>query len=67
MSADQTMIDYLNKNYDHFAAQARAIWENPEIGLQEKFASKLIAEELEKNGFEIEWSVGQMETAFIAS
>ena len=67
MSADQTMIDYLNENYDHFATQARAIWENPEIGLQEKFASKLIADELKENGFEIEWGVGQMETAFVAS
>ncbi len=67
MTADQTMIDYLNENYDHFSAQARAIWENPEIGLQEKFASKLIADELESNGFEIEWGVGQMETAFVAS
>ena len=67
MSAEQTMIEYLNKHYDHFAAKARAIWENPEIGLQEKFASQLIADELEKNGFAIEWGVGQMETAFVAS
>ncbi len=67
MSADQTMIEYLNQKYDHFAQQARAIWENPEIGLQEKFASKLIADELDANGFEIEWGVGQMETAFVAS
>ncbi len=67
MSADQMMIDYLNEHYDHFAAQARKIWENPEIGLQEKYASKLIADELEANGFAIEWGVGQMETAFVAS
>ena len=67
MTADQTMIDYLNENYDYFSAQARAIWENPEIGLQEKYASKLIADELEANGFAIEWGAGQMETAFVAS
>jgi len=67
MSAEQTMIEYLNKHYDHFAAKARAIWENPEIGLQEKFASQLIADELEKNGFATEWGVGQMETASVAS
>ncbi|HLT21175.1 MAG TPA: amidohydrolase [Thermomicrobiales bacterium] len=67
MSAEQTIVEYLNQHYDHFAAKARAIWENPEIGLQEKFASQLIAEELEKNGFEITWGVGQMETAFVAS
>ena len=67
MSADRTMIDYLDTNYDHFAAQARAIWERPETALQERFASKLIADELAAHGFAVDWGVGQMDTAFVAS
>jgi aminobenzoyl-glutamate utilization protein B len=67
MSGEQTAIGFLNENYRHFSELARAIWENPEVGLDEKFASKAIADELEKAGFRITWGVGQMPTAFVAS
>jgi aminobenzoyl-glutamate utilization protein B len=67
MGADRTITEYLDEHYDHFAAQARAIWERPETALQETFASRLIADDLAANGFEIEWGVGGMETAFVAS
>ena len=67
MSGDQTAVNYLNDNYQRFADLARAIWERPEIGLQEKFASQAIAEQLEAAGFRIVWGVGQMPTAFVAS
>jgi aminobenzoyl-glutamate utilization protein B len=67
MSGEQTAVNYLNENYDRFADLARAIWERPEIGLQEKFASRAIAEQLAEAGFEVEWGAGQMETAFVAS
>ena len=42
MSGEETAVGYLNENYKRFSALARAIWENPEIGLDEKFASKAI-------------------------
>jgi len=67
MNPDRTMIDYLDSRYDRFAEHARAIWERPEIGLQERFASKLIADELAANGFAVTWGVGGMETAFVAA
>jgi aminobenzoyl-glutamate utilization protein B len=67
MSAERTMNAYLDEHYDRLATHARAIWERPEIGLQEVFASRLIADELASSGFEIEWGVGQMDTAFVAS
>lgn len=67
MSAERTITAYLDDRYEHFATLARRIWERPEIGLQEAFASKLLAEELEASGFEIDCGVGQMETAFVAS
>jgi aminobenzoyl-glutamate utilization protein B len=67
MSPERTMIDYLDAHYDRFAAHALAIWERPEIGLQERFASKRIADELVVNGFDVTWGVGGMDTAFVAS
>jgi aminobenzoyl-glutamate utilization protein B len=67
MSPERTMIDYLDAHYDRFAAHARAIWERPEIGLQERFASRRIADELAANGFAVTWGVGGMDTAFVAA
>jgi aminobenzoyl-glutamate utilization protein B len=66
-SGEQIAVTYLNENYRRFADLARAIWERPEIGLQETFASQTIAEQLEAAGFSITWGVGQMPTAFVAS
>ncbi len=67
MSAENTIVDYLNQNYDRFAKQAKAIWDNPQVGLQETFAAQLISNELEAAGFKLERGVGQMPTAFVAS
>jgi aminobenzoyl-glutamate utilization protein B len=67
MAGEETAVGYLNENYKHFSKLAREIWENPEIGLDETFASKLIAGELEKAGFAVEFGAGGMETAFVAS
>lgn len=43
------------------------IFDNPEIGLQEYKASKVLTDYLEKNGFSIEMGVGGLETAFRAT
>ncbi len=67
MNPEQLMVEYLNQNYDRFARHARDIWEHPEIGLTEEYASKLIASQLEDAGFEISWGAGQMPTAFVAT
>ncbi|NLY09213.1 MAG: M20 family metallopeptidase [Tissierellia bacterium] len=42
------------------------IFDNPEIGLKEYKASKLLCDYLEENGFEVERGVGGLETAFRA-
>jgi aminobenzoyl-glutamate utilization protein B len=67
MSAETTILAYLDEHYEHFAALARDIWERPEIALQERYASRRIADELERGGFAIEWGAGGMETAFVAT
>jgi aminobenzoyl-glutamate utilization protein B len=46
---------------------AQEIWDHPELGVMEEFASKLIADELKAAGFTVEWGAGGMETAFVAT
>ncbi len=42
------------------------ICDNPEVGFQEKKASKKVVEALEKHGFNVKYPVGEVETAFQA-
>ena len=67
MTSDRTIVEYLDAHHDHLAAHALAIWERPEVALQERFAAKRIADELAANGFEVAWGAGGMDTAFTAS
>ncbi|MEM0296542.1 MAG: amidohydrolase [Zestosphaera sp.] len=57
---------YIEENAEGFVEIARKIWENPELGLQERFASDLQTRVLEENGFRIKRDIGGMPTAFIA-
>ena len=66
MSTYQRIQEYLNDQDEKLSYIAREIWEHPEIALEETFASKLLAAELEENGFTVTWGAGQMPTAFIA-
>lgn len=67
MNAKDVILNYLDAEDEKLCYLAKEIWDHPEIGLQEKFASQLLAKELEEAGFEVERGVGQMETAFVAS
>ncbi|HET9223241.1 MAG TPA: amidohydrolase, partial [Roseiflexaceae bacterium] len=67
MSTQQTVLDYLNDHDEKLSYLARAIWDRPEIALEERFACGLLADELEAAGFAVERGVGQMPTAFVAS
>jgi aminobenzoyl-glutamate utilization protein B len=67
MTVQQTTIGYLDDQDERLAYLAKQIWDRPEIALEERFASKLLADELEAAGFSVERGVGQMPTAFVAS
>jgi len=67
LSTQQTTLDYLDQEDERLAFLARQIWERPEIALQERFASGLLADELEAAGFTVERGVAGMPTAFVAS
>ncbi|MBL7064759.1 MAG: amidohydrolase [Anaerolineae bacterium] len=67
MGLEKTVLNYLDANRDRLARLAKDIWDHPEVGLQEFYASKLIADVLEKAGFSVNGGVAQMPTAFVAS
>ncbi|MCB8942967.1 MAG: amidohydrolase [Ardenticatenaceae bacterium] len=67
MGAKEIILDYVNDQDEKLCYIAKEIWDHPQVALQETFASALLAKELEADGFNIEWGVGQMPTAFVAT
>lgn len=63
----ETIQSYLNDEDEKLSYLAKEIWDHPEIGLQETFASNLLSSEAEAAGFSVKRGVGQMPTAFVAS
>ncbi len=66
MDAKQIILEQINQQDEELAFIAKEIWDNPQVALQETFASQLLAEKLAADGFEITWGAGGMPTAFIA-
>lgn len=61
------VLKWINEHSERFIDVAQKIWEYAEPALQEFKSSKLLADELEKEGFTVERGVGGMPTAFTAS
>ena len=66
MSAKAIILEHINQNDEELAFIAKQIWDNPQVALQEEFASKLLAEQMTADGFDIAWGAGGMPTAFVA-
>ena len=66
MDASDIIVARINENDEELSFIAKEIWDNPQVALQETFASKLLADKLAADGFEITWGAGGMETAFVA-
>lgn len=60
-------LDWLKENEPRVVAISNRIWELAEVGLQEYESSKLLANELHKDGFKVDLGVAGMPTAFVAS
>jgi aminobenzoyl-glutamate utilization protein B len=58
---------WLDQTRDRWTAVAQKIWETPEVALTETKSSKVLAAELEKEGFKVTWGVGGEPTAFVAT
>lgn len=62
----ESALEWIDKNQSRLASISDKIWEYAELGLHEFKSSALLANELEKNGFQVERGVAGMPTAFIA-
>lgn len=62
----QELIHHIDENKHKFLEISHKIHSNPEIGNQEFFASNLLTETLEAEGFSIEKAVASHKTSFIA-
>lgn len=67
MEPNEIILNHINDQDEKLSYIAKAIWDHPQVALTEEFASKLLAKELEADGFTIEWGAGNMDTAFIAT
>ncbi|WP_307257900.1 M20 family metallopeptidase [Oikeobacillus pervagus] len=65
-SLKETIIKNVEGNKELFLSTSHQIHENPEIGNEEFFASGLLIDLLEKEGFTVEKAVAGHETAFLA-
>ena len=66
MNADARIIAGIDERGEELSYIAKQIWDEPQVALQETFASRLLAERLAADGFDITWGAGGMPTAFVA-
>jgi len=67
MSIETSILDFCNSNKEKFSKLAKDIWQHPQLGLQETYAAKLLADEIENAGYSVRRGIGDMPTAFVAS
>lgn len=63
----ERLLERIDEEQDGIAQIAESIRTNPETGFQERQAAGLLTEALERYGFQVERSVGGLETAFRAA
>ena len=59
--------DWIDINSDKIISLSDKVWGYAELGLMEEKSSKLLADELEKHGFQVKRGVAGMPTAFVAT
>jgi aminobenzoyl-glutamate utilization protein B len=65
--AKDAVLAAIDVAHPRYAELARALWSEPELGYLELKSSALLADELERAGFEVQRGVAGMPTAFVAS
>ena len=66
MNTSDIILSHIKDNDEELRYIAKDIWDHPQVALQEEYASRLLAQKLEADGFSISWGAGGMPTAFIA-
>ena len=60
-------LDWIEKDRDRIVEISDKVWDIAELGLIESKSSGLLADELEKHGFDVERGIAGMPTAFVAT
>ncbi len=66
MPGARDVIDYLDGLREDLSAAARDVWQHPQVGFRETYASGRILEMLSAHGFRILKPVAGIDTAFVA-
>ncbi|MBC8224570.1 M20/M25/M40 family metallo-hydrolase, partial [Candidatus Bathyarchaeota archaeon] len=63
----QAAREWIDENGERLIELSDIIWEYAELGFVEFKSAELLADELEKNGFQVEREVAEIPTAFVAT
>ena len=66
MDTREQITTWVDTNREALIETANDIFKHPEISLEEKVSSKILADYLEKQGFTVTWGIAGFETAFLA-
>lgn len=66
MGTREQITTWVDTNRESLIETANEIFKHPEISLEEKVSSKILADYLEKQGFTVTWGIAGFETAFLA-
>ena len=66
MDTRKQITTWVDTNREDLIETANEIFKHPEISLEEKVSSKILADYLEKQGFTVTWGIAGFETAFVA-
>lgn len=67
MNLESDILEYLVEREDFLKILAKKIWDNPELPLEEHYASKIIKQELQKENFIINDNIANIPTSFIGT
>ncbi len=62
-----TAVSYINEKSQELMDLSKKIWDQPELAFEEVYSSKLLADYLKDEGFEVELNYAKLPTAFRAS
>ncbi len=65
MNTREDLERWIKEHEREFSEAADAIWEQPELGLEEYHSASVLAELLERHGFQVERGIAGMPTAFV--
>lgn len=66
MDTREQITTWVDTNRESLIETANKIFKHPEISLEEKVSSKILADYLEMQGFTLTWGLAGFETAFVA-